>query len=40
MNNYIRTMMSEIDAPSQILKDEHPGFFIIPDDRIFVCNPG
>lgn len=28
MNNYIRTMMSEIDAPSEILRDEHPGFLL------------
>ncbi|MBO4892384.1 MAG: TerB family tellurite resistance protein [Prevotella sp.] len=28
MNNYIRTMMSEIDAPSTILRDEHPGFLL------------
>ena len=28
MNNYIRTMMSEIDAPSAILRDEHPGFLL------------
>ena len=28
MRNYIRTMMSEIDAPSAILRDEHPGFLL------------
>lgn len=28
MNNYIHTMMSEIDAPSAILRDEHPGFLL------------
>ena len=28
MRNYIRKMMSDIDAPSQILKDEHPGFLL------------
>lgn len=28
MRNYIRKMMSDIDAPSTILKDEHPGFLL------------
>ena len=28
MRNSIRKMMSDIDAPSQILKDEHPGFLL------------
>ena len=28
MISYIRNMMAEIDAPSQILKDEHPGFLL------------
>lgn len=28
MIDYIRTMMSEIDAPSTILKDEHSGFLL------------
>lgn len=28
MVNYIHNMMAEIDAPSQILKDEHPGFLL------------
>lgn len=28
MNNYISKIMAEIDAPSSILKDEHPGFLL------------
>ena len=28
MINYIRNMMSDIDAPSMFLKDEHPGFLL------------
>lgn len=28
MASYIHNMMSEIDAPSTILKDEHPGFLL------------
>lgn len=28
MISYIKNMMAEIDAPSQILKDEHPGFLL------------
>lgn len=28
MISYIRNMMSDIDAPSMILKDEHPGFLL------------
>jgi DnaJ like chaperone protein len=28
MRNYIHKMLSDIDAPSTILKDEHPGFLL------------
>lgn len=28
MISYIRNMMSDIDAPSMFLKDEHPGFLL------------
>ena len=28
MNTYIKNMMADIDAPSIILKDEHPGFLL------------
>lgn len=28
MRNYIHKMLSDIDAPSLILKDEHPGFLL------------